>query len=419
MLDLKNIRENPEEIKEGIKKKGAPPELIDEILSLDEKRRKLLLEIETIRHKKSEAEERIAQGLKEESLINTLKEVKIFLDNKESDLKVIEEQLNNLIYKLPNLPLAEVPVGQSESDNKIIKTWGKIPKFNFPPKDYLTLGEDLDLIDTKRAAKTSGSRFGFLKGAASILEIALINFAFHKLTKKGFVPVFPPVMIKPKMFKGMGYIDFSDEEAYFLAKDNLYLVGTSEQIIGPMHADEIFEEKELPKRYVAFSSCFRREAGSYGKDTRGILRVHQFDKVEMFIFSKPEESIKEHAFIRQCEEELMQALHLPYRLVQLCTLELAQPSATTYDIETWLPGQNNYRETHSSSNCTDFQARRLNIKYRLNSGEIKFVHTLNGTAFAMGRMIIAILENYQQKDGSIKIPKALWPYTFGLRLIKK
>jgi len=246
----------------------------------------------------------------------------------------------------------------------------------------------------------------------------VLVIAFDVLTKEGFIPVVPPVMIKAEMVRGMGYVKSKvksqkskiEEEMYFLRDDDLVLVGTSEQSIGPMHADEILQEKDLPRRYVGFSTCFRREAGSYGKDTKGILRVHQFDKVEMFSFCKPEDSIKEHKFFLSLEEKLMKLLKIPYRIVQVCTGDLSFPSASTYDLESWMPGQKEYRETHSTSNCTDFQARRLNIRYRAKAGKLNFVHTVNGTAFAIGRTIIAIIENYQQKDGSVKIPEILQKY---------
>jgi seryl-tRNA synthetase len=320
--------------------------------------------------------------------------------------------LNELLYQVPNLPFDDVPVGKDETENVVLREWGKKPEFNFKFKDYLILAENLDLIDVKRAAKTSGTRFGFLKREAAILEFALINFVFDMLVPEGFIPVVPPVMIKPEPFRGMGYLERGAEEVYFIPKDNLYLIGTAEQIIGPMHMDEIFKEEDLPKRYIGFSSCFRREAGSYGKDTRGIFRVHQFDKVEMFSFCKPEDSIREHHFFLSLEEKLMQSLKIPYRVVQMCTGDLGDPAAAKYDIEAWIPSQGRYRETHSTSNCTDFQARRLNIKYRdKKTRKLKFVHTINGTAFAIGRTIIAIFENYQQKDGTILIPEVLQKYT--------
>ncbi|TSC67714.1 MAG: seryl-tRNA synthetase, partial [Parcubacteria group bacterium Gr01-1014_66] len=271
-------------------------------------------------------------------------------------------------------------------------------------------------IDTERAAKVSGSRFGYVRRELALLEFALVQFAIEKLVKNGFVPVVPPVMIREEMMHGMGYIDSEKdrEERYFLEKDGLYLIGTAEQSLVPMHADEIISEKHLPLRYAGFSTCFRREAGSYGKDTQGILRVHQFDKVEMVIFSKPEDSCAEHELMIRLEEELMQELQIPYRIVALCTGDISQPSARTIDIESWFPGQNEgrgqYRETHSSSHTTDFQARRLKIRIRKTDDTIEFVHILNGTACAIGRTLIAILENYQQEDGAVKIPRVLQKY---------
>ena len=321
------------------------------------------------------------------------------------------------MWQIPNLLLPGVPVGKDERDNVVLKEVGEKPRFNFPLKDYMTLGETLDLIDVKRAAKVAGTRFGYLKNEAVLLEFALIKLAFDYLLKEGFIPVLPPVMLKANMARGMGYLEQSDrEEAYYLPQDDLYLIGTAEQSIGTMHADEILKEEELPKRYVAFSTCFRREAGSYGKDTKGIFRVHQFDKVEMFSFCRPEESIQEHQFFLAIEEKLMQSLKLPYRVLNICTGDLGRPAAAKYDIETWLPSENRYRETHSTSNCTDFQARRLNIRYRTKKGELKFVHTVNGTAFSQ-RPILMIMENYQQKDGSILIPEVLQKY-LGFKEIK-
>lgn len=426
MLDIKLIRENPDKFKQGIEKKGADPRLIDEVLEKDEKRRELIQQIDSLRAKKNIAEDKLVKVAPEDKqeLLNLLKQVKIVLDKKETELATIEEEYQKIMSLLPNPPLDDVIVGKDESENQVLREVGKKPRFNFVPKDYLTLGETLDIIDTKRAAKTSGSRFGFLKREAAQLELALLQFTFSKLIKKGFLPVIPPVMIKPKPMWGMGYLDRGKDEVYHLENDDLYLIGTAEQIIGAMHMDETFKLEELPVRYAAFSSCFRREAGSYGKDTKGILRVHQFDKIEMFIFSSPEKARQEHEFLLSIEEELMQNLQIPYRVINICSGDLGDPAAKKYDIEAWLPGQNNgqgeYRETHSTSNCTDYQARRLNIKYfDSRTGKADFVYTLNGTAFAMGRIIIAILENYQTKEGFIRIPRVLLPYMNGIKIIKR
>jgi seryl-tRNA synthetase len=426
MLDIKFIRENPDKVKTGIEHKGADSSLVAQVLDLDKKRRELIQQIDTLRAKKNIAEEKLLKE-KEESkkeILEVLKQAKNVLEKKETELKEIEKEYQRSMSLIPNLPLEDVPFGKDEEDNVVLKEVGKKPKWKFTPKDYLTLGESLDIIDTKRAAKTSGSRFGFLKREAARLEIALIYFAFDKLTKKGFIPVIPPVMIKAQPMWAMGYLDRGRDEVYYLPKDDLYLIGTAEQIIGSMHMNEILKEEELPLRYIAFSSCLRREAGSYGKDTKGILRVHQFDKVEMFIFAKPEEAQKEHEFLLSLEEELMKKLGLPYRVINICSGDLGDPAAKKYDLEAWLPGQNEgqgeYRETHSTSNCTDYQARRLNVKY-LNSKTNKneFVSTLNGTALAIGRAIIAIIENYQTKEGFIRIPKVLLPYMGGIKVIKR
>lgn len=419
MLDIKFIRENPEKVKEACQKKQVKVD-IGRLLEMDKKRRELMLAIEDMRAKKNRANEaiKLAKDSKEkEVIILKMQELDGNSDRVDSDFKLLDQEYNKLIRQIPNIPLDFVPEGKDERGNKVLREEGKKPKFDFEPKDYINIAKNLDLIDTERAGKVSGSRFGYLRREGALLELALFNLAFETITKEKFVPIIPPVMIKPEMMQGMGYVERGGEEIYHLEKDNLYLVGTSEQSVGCMHANEIFEEKDLPKRYVSFSTCFRREAGSYGKDTKGILRVHQFDKVEMFSFCKPEESEKEHEFLLVIEEKLMQKLKLPYRVIQICTGDLGDPAAAKYDIESWLPGQNQYRETHSTSNCTDFQARRLNIRFRPKNGKPEILHTLNGTAFAMGRMIIAILENYQQKDGSVKVPDVLQKY-LGVKVIK-
>lgn len=424
MLDIRFILQHPEEVKKGLQNKGVDSSLVDEVLDLDTKRRELIKKIEELRAKRNIANEKLlkASNQEKEEILKVLKEVKIVLGQQEKELKEIEEGFKKKMSLLPNLPLQDVPIGINETGNVVIKEVGKKPVFNFSPKDYIQISENLDIIDVKRAAKTSGSRFGFLKKEGALLELGLIQFAVELLFKKGFEIIIPPTLIKPELMWAMGYVDRGKEEIYYLEKDNLYLIGTAEQIIGPMFAGEIFNENELPKRIAAFSSCYRREAGSYGKDTKGILRVHQFDKVEMFVFSKPEDSIKEHQFLLSIEEEIMQKLGIPYRIISICTGDLGDPAVSKYDIEAWLPGQNDgkgeYRETHSTSNCTDFQARRLNTKYKTKNG-LEFVHTLNGTATAIGRTIIAIIENYQTKEGFVKIPKVLWKYTNGVRIIKR
>jgi len=416
MLDIKFIRENPDKVKKGCKAKQVKVD-IDRLLEIDKKRRESLKEVESSRAEENRLSYLVSKerdSTKRDALIERGQEIKTKIRNYEDYLKKTTEEFERLMLQIPNLPLEEVPIGKDEKDNVVLREVGEKTKFQFKPKDYLEIAQNLDLIDVKRAAKVAGTRFGYLKNEAPLLEFALINLAFDTLTPLGFIPVIPPVMIKPEMAIGMGYPEqFDGEEAYYFEKDNLYLIATAEQSLGTMRAGEIFAQTDLPRRYLGFSTCFRREAGAYGKDTKGIFRVHQFDKVEMFSFCKPEDSKKEHYFFLEMEEKLMKSLKIPYRVVQICTGDLGFPTAAKYDIEAWLPSENRYRETHSTSNCTDFQARRLNIRFRLADTRTKrlaFVHTVNGTACAIGRTLIAIIENYQQKDGSIKVPEVLQRY---------
>ncbi|MCK4781534.1 serine--tRNA ligase [Candidatus Parcubacteria bacterium] len=415
MLDIKFIRNNPEKVKQGCAKKQVKVD-IDLLLELDKQRREIMIILDEFRAKKNKASKDIvaAKDKKDKKkIISEMRKIDKQSDKTKKQFQKIEKEYKKLMLLVPNLPFDDVPVGKSDADNKVLQEVGEKIKFDFKNKDYLEIAENLDLIDIKRAAKVSGSRFGYLKNEAVLLEFALVNFVFNTVLKKGFAPVAPPVMIKSEIMEAMGYIATKEDlaERYFFEKDNLFLVGTAEQSIGPMHKDEIFAQKELPKRYVAFSTCFREEAGSYGKDTRGILRVHQFDKIEMFSFCEPEKSKEEHEFFLNLEEKLMKELNLPYQVVKNCSGDMAFPTASQYDIETWIPSENKYRETHSTSNCTDFQARRLNIRYKdSKTQKLEFVHTVNGTAFAIGRTLIAIIENYQQKDGSVLIPKVLQKY---------
>jgi len=406
MLDIKFIRENPEQVKQGCQKKQVNVD-IDKLLELDKKRRELLQKVEILKAEQNKLGKDQQEKAKE--IKNKIKKIK-------PELSQMEKEFNKLMRQIPNIPLDDVIEGKAEKDNKVARTEGEKTKFDFKPKDYLEIAEKLDIIDIKRAAKVSGTRFGYLKGGAALLEFALINLAIDILTKESFTFIIPPVMLKREAMEGMGYLDRGAAEVYYLEKDDLYLVGTSEQSIGAMHMNETFQKKDLPKRYMGFSTCFRREAGAYGKDTKGILRVHQFDKMEMFIFCEPEKSKQEHELMLFLEEKLMQALELPYRVVDICSGDLGDPAAKKWDIEVWMPGQNQYRETHSTSNCTDWQARRLNIRYKSKDG-VKFVHTLNGTVFSQ-RPILAIIENYQQKDGSVKIPEVLQKYMGGMKKIK-
>ncbi len=403
MLDIKPIRENPENVKKGISAKGVSPKLVDEFLALDEKWRDLTKKSEDLR-----AEQRRTGEAKE---VDRAKELKVDFQKLSEELPEIEKKRDELLLEFPNLPFEDVPIGKDETENKVLREVGKKPEFKFEPKDYLTLAKNLDLIDTEKAGEISGSRFGYLKNEAVLLEFALVDLAMKTLIKEGFSPIVPPVLVKPEIMKAMGKSNFvKDKDAYHLEEDDLYLVGSSEHSIGPYHMGEVLKEEDLPKRYVGFSTCFRREAGSYGKDTRGILRVHQFDKVEMLSFTTPQDSEKEHEFLLSLQEKLMKALELPYQVMEICTGDMTFADARQYDINTWLPSENKYRETQSVSNTTDYQARGLNTKYQTKDGKKEFVHMLNGTAFAIGRTVIAIIENYQTKDGTVKIPKVLQDY---------
>lgn len=416
MFDIKFICANLKKIKQACQQKGKSIDL-DKLIDLDSKRIKHIQEIDFLRAEKNKIS---ALRNLTDSQIKTAQDIKKRLKKIRIYQKKTEQEINSIIMQIPNLPLDNVPIGSDDSANVIIRERGKKPEFDFKPKNYLEIAEKLDLIDIKRAAKVAGSRFNYLKNKAVLLQFALSQMIFDLLIPKNFIPIIPPVMIKYGIMQKMGYIDFEKDlaEKYFFEKDNLFLVGTSEQSIGAMHLNEVLRKKALPQRYIGFSTCFRREAGSYGKDVKGILRVHQFDKLEMFSFCEKGKSNKEHQFFLEMEEKIMHFLKIPYRVVQVCTGDLSQPSAATLDIEAWLPGQNRYFETHSCSNCTDFQARRLNIRYRDPvTNKLVFVHTINGTACAMGRMIVAILENYQQKNGFVKVPKVLQRYC-GFKQIK-
>lgn len=413
MLDINFVRENPEKVKQACKNKNIKCN-VDTVLKLDEQRRELIVKSENIKAQQNKLSKEGPASAKASA--GEAKKLKQEFKALEPQLKEAEEKLNALLLQLPNIAFDGVPVGKDESENVVLRKVGK--PGSGQAKDYMEIAEKLDLIDTKRAAKVAGSRFGYIKGGLVLMEFAIVKMVFDLLLKKGFKPVLPPVMLKEEMARGTGYFEAADkDEAYFLPQDNLFLAGTSEQSLIAMHADEVLNENELPKRYAGFSTCFRREAGSYGKDTKGILRVHQFDKLEMVVFSNKEDSKKEHELLLSIEEELMKKLDLPYQVVNICTGDLGLPAAAKYDIETWIPSENKYRETHSTSNCTDFQARRLNIRYKDKKGKMQFVHTLNGTAFAIGRILIAIIENCQQKDGSIKVPKVLQKYC-GFKVIK-
>jgi seryl-tRNA synthetase len=411
MLDIQYIRENKDKVTKGLKARlFTDVDLIDKAIALDEEIRKLRVEVEGLRGKRNKAasEKNIEEG----------KKLKEELSEKEPKLSELEKELKETLYNIPNVPESGVPDGPEEN-KEVLRKVGEPQKFSFTPKDHLELGVSLGIIDTERASKISGTRFTYLKGDAALLELALVNFAMERLVKEGFTPVFPPMLIRKEITEGLGYWHGGGNENYYFVRDyekigekneeretDLYLVGTGEHSTVPMHEGEIFQGSDLPRKYVAFSSCFRREAGSYGKDVKGILRLHQFDKVEMVVYCKPEDAEKNLEKMLSYSEGLMKDLELPYQVVKLAAGDIGFPTAKTLDIETWLPGQDKYRETHSISTTTDYQARRLNIKYRSEDGN-KYAYILNGTVFAIGRTIIAILENHQQEDGSVLIPKVL------------
>lgn len=406
MLDIQLIRTNPEIVKEGVRKKQYNPKLVDKVLELDQIRLDLLLKVEDLRKERNEVSRERTPENEQRG-----REIKQELKEYEPQLRAIEEEYNTVLAEIPNLPLDDVPEGKDENENKVLRSWREPKDFSFQPKDHLELGEALGIIDVASAAKVSGARFAYLKGDGALLEFALIQYALKILVSEGFVPVVPPVVIKPDVFTRMGRLSEADKnERYHLEEDDLYLVGSAEHTLGPLHMDETIPESKLPIRYVGFSTSFRREAGSYGQDTRGIFRVHQFDKLEMETFAVPEDSIKEQDYIVSLQEKLMQSLEIPYQVVVICTGDMAGPDARQIDIESWMPGQNKYRETHTSDLMTDYQARRLNTKVQRKDGKTEFVHMNDATAFAIGRTIIAILENFQQKDGSVIVPEVLRPY---------
>lgn len=426
MIDIKALRENRETYEAGFKKKQVSVE-IDKLLEVDEKYRAKLQEVEVMRAEKNEVSKAIPTLADDQkkAKIEEMKTLGEKLDKAENELNTFFVQLKELSAEAPNPPHASVPEGRDDEDNEVIRTVGDIPKFNFKPKDHIELGKTLDIIDMETAAKTSGSRFYYLKNELVLIEFALVNWLMAKYASKGFTPVTVPMLVKEDMMYATGFFPADKNEIYTVNPttkensdgDDLFLVGTSEVPLSGLHMWNSPKKEELPKRYVGFSSCFRREAGSYGKDTKGILRVHQFDKMEMFSFCDPEKSWGEHDFLVSIEEEILQELGLPYQVVNICGGDLGAPAAKKYDCEVWIPTQEKYRELTSCSNCTDFQARRGNIKFKGEKGT-ELLHTLNGTAMASTRTLIAILENNQQEDGSVKIPEVLHKYLPGITEIK-
>ncbi len=415
MLDLKLLRENPEFVKAGIRKKGRDAALVDRVLEIDRRRRALVQEVERLRAEQNRASAEIPKlaGDAREQRIAEMREVANRLRALEPDLKTLEDDLHRALLALPNLPHESVPPGADETANVPVRSWGDPPRFDFPTHDHLELGARLGILDLERGAKVGGSRAYYLRGAGVLLEQALIRFALDFLIAEGFTPVISPFLIRPEIMIGAyGGAELDTAQVYRIEGEDLVLIGTSEQSLAGMYAGETLDEKSLPLRLAGLSWCFRREAGSYGKDVRGAYRVHQFDKVEMFSFTVPEASWAEHEYLISLEERFMQRLGLPHRVVTLCGGETSAQAAKTYDVETWMPSRAGYAETQSCSNCTDFQARRLGIRVRRAQGTT-YLHMLNGTAIATPRALIPVLEHYQQRDGTVRIPSVLVPYMNG------
>jgi seryl-tRNA synthetase len=415
MLDIKYIRDNLEICKEAAKNKNRVVEW-KKLLSLDDKRRKLIGDSDELRGERN----KIGDVSKDEKAREKGKLLKEKLKKIEDELRGIEEEFNLLMLTVPNVPDKSVPVGTDSSENVEVKKWGKLPEFDFTPKDHIALGKSLDLIDLERGAKVGGSRAYFLKNEAAQMEFAVLFYTFQKLIAKGYTPLIAPSLVREFTLFGNGQFPWGREEVYHLEKDDVYLAGTAEVPVTAYFSGEMLSEADLPKKFVAFSPCFRREAGSYGKDTKGVYRLHQFNKVEQVIISKNDmnTSITLHEELLANSEEILQDLQLPYRVLCMCTGDMGEPQVKKYDIETWMPSRASYGETMSNSFMGDFQSRRLKIRYKEKSGRVQFVHTLNNTAIASPRILIAILENYQQKDGSVKIPKVLQQY-FGKDIIKR
>jgi seryl-tRNA synthetase len=437
MLDPKFIRENPEIVKRKSQEKNKDPKIVEEWLQVDTKFIELQKQVEKLNQTKNEIADMLKDASKRtEEVINKGKDVKNQIEEVEKQLNTVREQWQALIILIPNMHFDDTPVGKDESENKVVKQVGKPPQFAFTPKDHMQLGEELGIIDTQMASQISGSRFNYLKGQAAVLEMAIVNWVFRTLSDEKiikqisktisedypstpFIPVVPPVMIKPEIYTKMARLDPTQaEERYYIPSDDIYLIGSAEHTLGPLHYNQTLNVDELPIRYIGFSTAFRREAGSYGKDVKGILRVHQFDKLEMESFTTPEMSRQEQDFIVAIQEYLLSELKLPYQVIQICTGDMGGPDARQIDLETWVPTQNKYRETHTSDLMTDYQSRRMNTKVKLKTGSTEYVHMNDATAFAIGRILIAIIENYQQSDGSIKIPEVLIPYT-GFDVIAK
>ena len=426
MLDIKLIRENPDFVRKNLMKRGEPDSLrmLDELIRYDKKWRQLLTRLNKLRHERKLLTTDIAslkkKGRSVSAKISKAKTKDTEITALEKKVNECEEKTRYYLMRIPNLLHESVPIGKDEYDNVPVRMWGEKPKFSFPVKDHIDLGLGLDIMDIERAGKVAGARFFYLKREGVLLDMALINFAIEEMVKKGFTPVEPPFLMRRKPYEGVVALSDFEDDLYKIEDEDLYLIATSEHPMAAMFMNEVLRAEDLPLKLVGVSVNFRKEAGAHGRDTRGIFRVHQFNKVEQFVFCTPEDSWEVHEELIRNAEELVQKLGLPFRVVNDCTGDIGKVAAKKYDLEAWMPAQEGYREIVSCSNCTDYQARRLNIRYREKEGAPPkgFVHTLNSTAIATGRTIVAILENYQQEDGSVTVPEVLRKHLSGIEKIE-
>ena len=419
MIDLELFRKNPDIFKDEISKRGMKID-VEEDIALDSERRELIFKVDELRAQKNEASKKIPDlsGAEKKKKIEEMKKVNKELDDLEILMKAKEELFFERISNYPNITHRSVPSGRDSRDNVVKYLVGEKPVFDFEPKNHIELGKKLEILDEERAAKISGARFIFLKKDAVVLQFALVQYVLSLLVKEGFIPLIPPVLVKERAMYGTGFFPVEASQYYKTELDELFLVGTSEVPLCAYHSDEMLDVRQLPLKYAAFSTCFRREAGSYGKDLGGLFRVHQFDKIEMFVFSNPDNSWDDFEALREILEEIFKGIGLHYRIMNMCTGDIGAPNAKKYDLEAWMPGQENYREIASCSHDTEFQARRLNVKFK-DGNKKSLVHTMNCTDCAIGRTIMAIMENCQDKNGNILIPEKLIPYMSGIEIIKK
>ena len=422
MLDIKQIITNSDTIIHKMALRNADFD-ITELTRLDARRKAVIQEVEELKRLRNEVSKQVGMLKKEgkdaSAIQQQMKEQGNRIETLDAELKTVDETLCQKLMALPNIVDDSVPVGKDENDNPVYRVWGEPAKFDFEPKSHWDIGAELGMLDFERGAKVAKARFTMLTGAGARLERALINFMMDLHASRGYKEILPPYLINSTAMTGTGQLPKFQEELFWCERDDLYLTPTAEVPVTNLYADEILKEADLPAKFTSYSACFRREAGSYGKDVRGLIRQHQFNKVELVKFTTPEQSMDELEEMLAEAEEVLKRLKIPYRVVTLCTGDIGFASAKTYDIEVWLPGQNTYREISSCSNCKDFQARRANIRYRNKEGKTAFAHTLNGSGLAVGRTLVAVLENYQQADGSVLIPEVLRPYMGGIEIIRK